>query len=84
MNARRTCTHNLLAGTVTGAGMLRVIRFLGPKIKQRRLCCGMFAQLGHFVRAALRRLLLFSLNPALGFVPLSLLPCLFLLSLSKC
>ncbi len=69
---------------VTGTVVLRVIRVLCSQVKQRRLGRGMFAQLSHFVSAALGRLLLLSLNPALGLVPLSLLSCLFFLSLRKC
>jgi len=44
----------------------------------------MFSQFGHLVYAALDRLILLSLTPALCLVPLSLLPRLFLLALGKC
>jgi hypothetical protein len=58
-------------------------RFLPVNVEERRLCCCMFAQLGHLIDTALGRLLLFSLIPAFGLVPLSLLPCVFLLAFCK-
>jgi len=42
-----------------------------------------FAQFGHLIHAAFHGPLLFSLVPALCFVPLSLLPCVFFLALCK-
>jgi hypothetical protein len=44
----------------------------------------MFAQFGHLICAAFHRLILLSLIPALCLVPLSLLPCVFLLAFCKC
>ena len=44
----------------------------------------MFSQFGHLIDAAFHGLLLFALDPALGFVPLSLLSRVFLLPFGKC
>jgi hypothetical protein len=44
----------------------------------------MFAQFGHLVGAGWNGVFLFALIPALGFVSLSLLPCVFLLALCEC
>jgi hypothetical protein len=68
---------------VTGGGLLRSVRILCAKIEKRCLLRSVFAQFGHLVHAACNSLLLFSLIPALCFVPLSLLPCVFLLALCK-
>jgi hypothetical protein len=53
------------------------------KLKHGGLCGSGGAQLVHFERAVPFRLVLFSLDTALGFVPLFLLPCLFFLALGK-
>ena len=57
--------------TLGGLGIVLVFR---AEIEERRLLCGMFAQFSHLVDYAGNSLLLFSLTPALCFVPLSLLP----------
>src|SRR4029077_17932642 len=54
-----------------------------PKVEQRRLLGSVLAQFGHLIHVALGRLILFSLNPALCLVLLSLLPCVFLLAFGK-
>ena len=69
---------------VTLRGPLLSVLVICAKIEERRLFCGMFPQFGHLVDSARKRLLLFSLSPALCFVSLSLLPCVFLLALCKC
>ena len=73
-----------MADAAIGRGLLDSFRFFHTNVEQRRLLCSVFAQFGHFIRAALRRFLLFSLNPALCLIALSLLPCVFFLPLGKC
>src|SRR5215469_394328 len=73
-----------LAEVLTGGGLLRSASVLRAEIEKRCLLRGMLAQFGHLVDAACNRLLLFSLIPALCFVPLSLLPRVFLLALCEC
>jgi hypothetical protein len=58
-------------------------RLIGTHLKHGGLGGRVFAQLGHLVNAAFYGLFQFSLLPALCFVPLSLLPCLFFLALRK-
>src|SRR5215813_2783595 len=67
-----------------GGGLLHSVRLLCADIEKCCLLCSMFTQLSHLVHAAGNSFLLFSLIPALCFVPLSLLPCVFLLALCKC
>jgi hypothetical protein len=74
----------LLADVVIMGGRLRGVLVCCAEIEERRLLCGMFAQFSHLVDAAGNSLLLFSLIPALRFVPLSLLARVFLLALGKC
>ena len=74
----------LLVEVVTLGGLLSIVLVSRAEIEERRLLCGMFAQFSHLVDSASNSLLLFSLIPALCFVPLSLLPCVFLLALCKC
>ena len=69
---------------VAWAGLLCGVCILSAEIEERRLLCSMFAQFSHLVDAAGNSLLLFPLTPALRFVPLSLLACVFLLALCKC
>jgi len=81
---RQTCNHTSLAHSFIGRGLLRSFIFLHTNVEQRRLRCSMFAQFGHLICAAFHRLILLSLIPALCLVPLSLLPCVFLLAFCKC
>ena len=76
--------HDLLADVVIPGGRLRGVLVSCAEIEERRLFCGMLAQFSHLVDAACNRLLLFPLTPALCFIPLSLLTCVFLLALCKC
>ena len=76
--------HDLLADVVILGGRLRGILVSCAEIEERRLLCSVFAQFSHFVDAAGNNLLLFPLTPALCFVPLSLLPRVFLLALCEC
>ena len=69
---------------VAWGGLLRAVRFLRAEIEERGLLCGMFAQFSHLVDSACNRLPLFSPISALCFVPLSLLPRVFLLALCEC
>jgi hypothetical protein len=64
--------------------VLHSLRVLCSDIEECRLLCGMFAQFGHLVDAAWNGVFLFALIPALCFVSLSLLPCMFLLALCEC
>src|SRR5215469_16428215 len=80
---RQTCNHASLADAGIGRGLIRSFSFFHTNVEKRRLCCSMFAQFGHLIRAAFHRLLLPSLVPALCLVPLSLLPCVFFLALCK-
>jgi hypothetical protein len=66
-----------------GSRFHRRIRFFATDIEQGCLRGSKFAQFGHLVHAALCRLLLFSLAPALGFVQPFLLSRVFLLTLCK-
>ena len=68
-----------------GDGFFDRAYFVGTNVEQCRLCCSVFAQLAHLVRAihAAFRLVLLALDPALCFVPLFLLPLLFFLTLGK-
>jgi hypothetical protein len=74
----------LLADVVILGGRLRGVLVSCAEIEERRLLCGMFAQFGHLVGAAWNGVFLFALIPALCFVSLSLLPCVFLLALCEC
>ena len=74
----------LLVDVVTVVGPLGIVHVFCAEIEERRLLCGMFAQFGHLVDSACNSLLLFSLISALRFVPLSLLPRVFLLALCEC
>jgi hypothetical protein len=74
----------LLVDVVTVRGLLRFVVISCAEIEECRLLCGMFAQFGHLVDSACNSLLLFALTSALCFVPLSLLPRVFLLALCKC
>ncbi|HKF04863.1 MAG TPA: hypothetical protein VKB49_21255 [Candidatus Sulfotelmatobacter sp.] len=74
----------LLVDVAILVGRIRGVLVSCAEIEERRLLCGMLVQFSHLVDAACNRLLLFSLIPALCFVPLSLLPCMFLLALCKC
>jgi hypothetical protein len=74
----------LLADVAILGGRLRGVLVSCAEIEERGLLCGMLAQFSHLVDAACNRLLLFSLIPALCFVPLSLLARVFLLALGKC
>jgi hypothetical protein len=65
------------------SGFVDRLWFIAAKVEQRCLSGRVFAQLGHVIRAAWLRLFLFSLASALCFFPLSLLPCLFFLTLCK-
>ena len=82
--AQQTCEHKLLGAGVSGGGLLRAVAFLCANVEKSCLLRSVFAQFGHFVHAAGNSLLLFPLIPALCLVPLSLLPCVFLLALRKC
>ena len=64
--------------------VLHSLRIVCSDIEERLLLCGMLAQFSHLIDTACNTLLLFSLIPALCFVPLSLLPCVFFLALCKC
>lgn len=75
---------SLLADLITGRGLICGAAVICAEIEKCRLLGSMFPQFGHLVHATCNRLLLFSLIPALGFVPLSLLSCVFLLALRKC
>jgi hypothetical protein len=79
----KNCKLELLVDVVS-RGFLGTASVLCAKIEKRCLLGSVFAQYGHFVHAICRKLLLFSLIPALCFVTLSLLPCVFLLALGKC
>ena len=79
----QTCKPELLAVVVTG-GLVRGARVLCAKIEKRCLLRSMFAQFGHLVHGARNSLLLFPLISALCFVPLSLLPGMFFLTLCEC
>ena len=62
---------------------LCIIGLIFTNVKQCCLGGRVFSQFGHFIDAARLRFLFFSLSPAFGFFPLSLLTCLFLLTLGK-
>jgi hypothetical protein len=67
--------------------LLRVLHslpVLRSDIEECRLLCCMPAQFGHLVDVAGNSVLPFPLTPALRFIPLSLLPCVFLLALCEC
>jgi hypothetical protein len=81
--ASTTCQFESLVDVVTG-GLLYRVRLLWAEIEKCGLLSSMFAQFGHLVHAARNSLLLFSLIPALCFLALSLLPCVFLLALCEC
>jgi len=76
-------SHGSLADMVIWPGLIRSFSFFRANIEQRRLCCSMFAQFGHLIRAAFDRLLLPSLVLALCLILLSLLPGVFFLALGK-
>ena len=73
--------HELLAAVVSGR-LFRGSSVLGAHIEKRGLLFRVPAHFSHFVDAA-NGLFLFALIPALCFVPLSLLPCLLLLTLGE-
>jgi hypothetical protein len=83
MNSSQSCKHELLAEVVTGR-LFGSPSVLCVKVEKRCLLRSMFAQFCHLVDAAANILLLFSLTSPLCFVPLSLLPCVFLLTLREC
>jgi len=62
---------------------LCIIGLIFTNVEQCCLGGRVFSQFGHFIDAARLRFLFFSLSPAFGFFPLSLLTCLFLLTLGK-
>jgi hypothetical protein len=74
----------LLVEVVTVCGLLGIVFVSCAEIEKRCLLCGMFAQFSRLVDAACNRLLLLSLISALRFVPLSLLPRVFLLAFCEC
>ena len=62
---------------------LCIIGLIFTNVEQCCLGGRVFSQFGHFIDAARLRFLFFSLSPAFRFFPLSLLTCLFLLTLGK-
>jgi hypothetical protein len=61
----------------------RLFLSVSAKVEKSRLSCSVFLQLCHLVRGAFCGLFLFALAPAFRLVFLSLLPCVFFLSLRK-
>jgi hypothetical protein len=78
-----TDKHELLAVVVTG-GLVRGAIVVYAKVEKRCLFCSVFTQFRHLVHGTCNRFFLLSLIAALCFVPLSLLPCVFLLALCEC
>src|SRR5215469_13869384 len=84
LRSRRLAITHLSPDAAIRRGLVGSFSFRYADVEQRRLCCGMFTQFGHLIQAAFHRLLLPSLVPALCLVLLSLLPCVFFLTLCKC
>lgn len=74
----------LVRETAAGCGVVGAVGFLFSEIEQGRLGCGVFTEFSHLIDTAGLRFFLFALRPALRFVSLSLLTCLFFLALCEC